>query len=50
MRAMAWMRSLWETREGRTSQQVLHEYYVTVTRKLSPGLTAGEAARRSANC
>lgn len=41
--ATAWLQFLWETREGRTSQQVLHEYYVTVTQKLSPGLTAGEA-------
>lgn len=37
-RAAAWMAHLWGTRTGRTSVQVLNEYYVTVTRKLSPGL------------
>ena len=36
--AWAWMRHLWESEAGRTSTQVLNEYYVTVTRKLSPGL------------
>jgi len=35
-RALAWMARLWETRSGRLSWQVLHEYYVTVTRKLDP--------------
>ncbi len=29
---------LWRARAGRASFQVLHEYYVTVTRKLQPGL------------
>jgi predicted nucleic acid-binding protein len=38
------LRLLWETRRGRISPQVLQEYYVTVTRKLRPGLTK-EAAR-----
>jgi predicted nucleic acid-binding protein len=37
-RAAGWMEHLWRTRAGRTSVQVLNEYYVTVTRKLSPGL------------
>ena len=37
-RAAAWMEHLWRTQSGRTSVQVLNEYYVTVTRKLSPGL------------
>ncbi len=37
-RAKAWMRHLWATQQGRLSQQVLHEFYVTVTRKLDPGL------------
>lgn len=32
------MEHLWRSRAGRISQQVLHEYYVTVTRKLRPGL------------
>lgn len=36
--AMEWLEALWESREGRLSVQVLEEYYVTVTGKLSPGL------------
>ena len=36
--AAAWMAQLWRDESGRTSIQVLNEYYVTVTRKLSPGL------------
>lgn len=43
--AADWMRALWQSREGRVSIQVLHEYYVSVTRKLDPGL-AREQARR----
>ncbi len=35
---------LWESRRGRLSFQVLHEYYVTVTSKLKPGMSR-EAAR-----
>ena len=42
-RAEAWRRALWKTRSGRLSVQVLHEYYVTVTRKLSPGLPKAQA-------
>lgn len=38
VRANAWMTHLWRTRAGRLSIQVLHEYYVTVTQKLRPGL------------
>jgi predicted nucleic acid-binding protein len=41
--AEAWMQHLWRTRSGRTSVQVLNEYYVTVTRKLSPGLDRSSA-------
>ena len=41
--AAEWMDSLWEAREGRLSAQVLHEYYVTVTRKLEPGLDPASA-------
>lgn len=41
--AAAWMDHLWRTRTGRTSVQVLNEYYVTVTRKLSPGLDRATA-------
>lgn len=42
-RAEAWLRHLWATGRGRVSVQVLQEYYVTVTRKLDPGLSADEA-------
>lgn len=37
------MSLLWESRLGRVSQQVLQEYYVTVTRKLKPGLSKPDA-------
>lgn len=43
--AADWLRRLWIERAGRTSVQVLNEYYVTVTRKLSPGLDKDEAWR-----
>lgn len=36
--SMRAMERLWRRRNGRTSVQVLNEFYVTVTRKLSPGL------------
>lgn len=42
--AASWLRRLWEERAGRLSSQVLHEYYVTVTERLDPGLDR-EAAR-----
>ncbi|WP_309670746.1 PIN domain-containing protein [Gemmatimonas sp.] len=42
--ARAWMLSLWQSGRGRVSTQVLQEFYVTVTRKLTPGL-AREAAQ-----
>lgn len=38
-----WIRWLWESGEGRLSVQVLQEYYVTTTRKLSPGMTSEDA-------
>ncbi len=41
--AEALIRELWETRSGCLSIQVLNEYYVNVTQKLSPGLTKAEA-------
>jgi predicted nucleic acid-binding protein len=41
--AHEWMEFLWDTKRGRVSPQVLHEYYETVTRKLKPGLTPEEA-------
>lgn len=43
--AMAWIDHLWAAGTGRISTQVLHEYYVTVTRKLSPGLDRPSARR-----
>jgi predicted nucleic acid-binding protein len=42
-RAAEILRRLWETRAGRVSSQVLQEYYVTVTRKLRPGLSRADA-------
>lgn len=42
-RAAEILRELWDSRRGRVSFQVLHEYYVTVTRKLRPGLPRAEA-------
>jgi predicted nucleic acid-binding protein len=39
------MEHLWKERTGRVSYQVLQEFYVNVTVKLKPGLSA-EAARR----
>ncbi len=41
--ARAWLEHLWRTGTGRLSVQVLEEYYVTVTRKLRPGVPAAEA-------
>ena len=41
--ASEWLAWLWETGHGRISHQILQEYYVTVTRKLSPGLSPAEA-------
>ncbi len=42
--AMAWMAKLWTAGAGCLSFQVLQEFYVTVTAKLTPGLNA-ESAR-----
>ena len=41
--AEQWLRQLWHEQSGRTSTQVLSEYYNTVTRKLEPGLDADAA-------
>jgi predicted nucleic acid-binding protein len=41
--AAEWMEELWRDQSGRLSSQILSEFYVTVTRKLSPGLTPDEA-------
>lgn len=43
-RAEEWMQTLWRTRQGRLSIQVLQEYYAVVVHKLRPGLKK-EAAR-----
>ena len=44
-RARAWLVHLWTARSGRVSFQVLSEMYVTLTRKLTPGLDR-ETARK----
>lgn len=41
--AESWLEHLWRERLGRTSFQVLSEYYVSVTRRLDPGLSPEEA-------
>jgi len=41
--AAAWLEQLWREQLGRTSVQVLSEYYVAVTRKLRPGLSPAQA-------
>ncbi|MEQ1579728.1 MAG: PIN domain-containing protein [Steroidobacteraceae bacterium] len=41
--AQEWVSRLWQQRTGRTSIQAINEFYVTVTRKLKPGLPAEEA-------
>jgi predicted nucleic acid-binding protein len=41
--AEALLRELWIEQRGRTSVQVLSEYYATVTRKLKPGLPPDDA-------
>ena len=42
-RAAAWMDAMWVSRRGRLSFQVLQEFYVTVTQKLTPGLDRDRA-------
>ena len=42
-RAEQWLATLWAHELGRISAQVMNEYYVTVTRKLKPGLTREQA-------
>lgn len=42
-RAADWVSALWASRSGRISVQVLNEYYVTVTRKLVPGMPPVDA-------
>ena len=41
--AARWLEQLWIDQRGRTGVQVLNEFYVTVTRKLQPGMTPDEA-------
>mgnify|MGYP002148300920 CR=1 FL=1 len=41
--ARRWLSDLWLRRGGRLSSQVLHEFYVCATRKLSPPMPAGDA-------
>lgn len=41
--AHGWLERLWKERSGKLSYQVLQEYYVTVTRKLTPGLPVADA-------
>lgn len=43
--AARWLEQLWIEQRGRTSIQVLNEYYVTVTRNLRPGMEPDEAWR-----
>ena len=40
-RARSWLAALWQQRRGRTSTQVLSEYYVQATRLFTPGLPHG---------
>jgi predicted nucleic acid-binding protein len=42
-RAVEWLSHLWESRRGRTSIQVLSEFYVAATRKLRPALPMDRA-------
>lgn len=41
--AARWLEELWIEQRGRTGIQVLNEFYVTVTRKLDPGMTTEDA-------
>ncbi len=41
--AIAWLERLWQRRLGRLSTQVLNEFYVNVTRKITPAMPAGDA-------
>src|SRR3984957_18890064 len=41
--AARWLERLWEEQAGRTSIQVLNEYYTTLTRKIKPALPQAAA-------
>jgi predicted nucleic acid-binding protein len=43
VRATAWLEFLWQQQSGRTSTQVISEYYVALTRKLQPRVPSVEA-------
>jgi predicted nucleic acid-binding protein len=45
--ALAWIERVWKEQVGRTSFQVVSEFYTTVTRKLKPGLTPDDAWRQA---
>lgn len=40
---LAWLQRLWAERTGRLSTQVLQDFYVTATRRLSPPMPQGDA-------
>lgn len=42
-RAADWLKALWDRRAGQVSIQVLNEFYVTTTCKLTPGLSREDA-------
>jgi predicted nucleic acid-binding protein len=41
--AARWLERLWDEQIGRTSVQVLNEYYTTLTRKIKPALPPADA-------
>lgn len=41
--ALDWLRALWQRRCGRLSTQVLNEFYVNATRKITPAMPPGDA-------
>jgi predicted nucleic acid-binding protein len=41
--AARWLERLWDEQTGRTSVQVLNEYYTTLTRKIKPPLPQADA-------
>lgn len=46
-RAVAWLDNLWREGLGRTSMQVLSEFYCNATRKLKPGMEPDDAWHRA---
>jgi predicted nucleic acid-binding protein len=42
-RAMEWLERAWRDQSGRTSLQVVNEFYVTLTRRLRPGMRPDDA-------